>query len=338
MMRCISKSVRCLWDKPASHLFQRHFISTSTSLQDQLKPYTPRRAVLYVPGSDRRKIDKTASLDADCIVLDCEDGVALNRKEEARRTIREVLHTGSVSFSGKDCSVRVNCVESGHCETDLEHVLSARRLPDTLHLPKVDTVEHVTWFVDRLRKHMPADMKTPMNLILFTESALGMLNLRAICERTLELTSDLPLSLDGLVFGSDDFCADIGATRTSEARELLFARQNFVMIAKAFKLQAIDVVYIDYKDLEGLRCQSEEGAQFGFTGKQVIHPGQVPVVQSAFSPSPERAEWAARLVEAFEKHQTSGKGAFTFGGHMIDRPLLLQAHNVLRMQTRSEAS
>ncbi|XP_037083284.1 citramalyl-CoA lyase, mitochondrial-like isoform X2 [Pollicipes pollicipes] len=307
----------------------RHY--SNKGLQSDQKAYTPRRAVLYVPGSDRRKIAKAASVPADCVVLDCEDGVALSRKEEARRTIRDVLDSGSDGLSGKDCSVRVNSVDSGLCHLDLEHVLSGQRLPDTVHLPKVDTVDHVTWFIERVRHHVSSTMSRPLNIILFTESALGLLNLRAICERAQELVAGTALSLDGLVFGSDDYCADIGATRTSAAGELLFARQNFVMIARAFKLQAIDAVYIDYKDLDGLRRQAEEGCPVRLHREQVIHPDQVPVVQRAFSPSAQRAEWAAQLVEAFEQHQRSGQGAFTFRGHMVDRPLLLQAHNVLRL-------
>ncbi|XP_047482350.1 citramalyl-CoA lyase, mitochondrial-like [Penaeus chinensis] len=180
------------------------FSTTSTIRGPEKRRYIPRRAVLYVPGSDERKLKKIPSLGADCIVMDCEDGVALSKK--------------------------------------------------------------------------------------------------------------FP-----------------GATRTNEAKELSFARQYVVTVAKAFKLQAIDLVYIDYKDLAGLKVQSEEGAGMGFTGKQVIHPGQVPVVQAAFSPPPEKIEWAKALIQAFEEHQKEGKGAFTFRGNMIDMPLLLQARNIVQL-------
>ena len=132
-----------------------------------------------------------------------------------------------------------------------------------------------------------------------------------------------------LVFGSDDFAADVGATRTRSNVELMLARQTVVTAAKAHRLQAIDAVYIDYKDTEGLRRQAEEGAGWGFTGKQVIHPGQVEIVQKAFTPSQERLEWATKLMEAFKAHQEDGKGAFTFRGHMIDMPTVKQAQNVL---------
>lgn len=309
-------------------------LSTSSKYQSPSgdRKYIPRRAVLYVPGNDDRKLQKIPSLAADCIVLDCEDGVALSRKDAARSKIHHMLHTQGIDFTGKDCSVRFNSVESGLCEVDMQEILSAQHLPATVHLPKVDSPEHLTWFADRLKTLLATrTVEEKLRLVIFTESAESLLSLPDICRRGVDLSQDAPFLLDAIVFGSDDFCADIGATRTNEAKELLFARQYVVTVAKAFKLQAIDLVYIDYKDLEGLRHQSEEGAGMGFTGKQVIHPGQVPVVQAAFSPPPHKVEWAAALVEAFEHHQKEGKGAFTFRGNMIDMPLLLQARNILQL-------
>ena len=117
--------------------------------------------------------------------------------------------------------------------------------------------------------------------------------------------------------------------RSKSNIELMLARQMIVTAAKAHNLQAIDAVYIDYKDKEGLRRQSEEGAAWGFTGKQVIHPGQVETVQTAFTPSAERLNWASELMTAFHQHQREGRGAFTFRGHMIDMPTVKQAQNVL---------
>jgi len=137
------------------------------------------------------------------------------------------------------------------------------------------------------------------------------------------------LKLDACVFGSDDYCADIGVSRTKEGSETLYARQRFVACAKAFGLQAIDSVFIDIKDTEGLKRQCDEGHAWGFTGKQTIHPSQIPIVQSSFLPSKEKIEWAKELILKFEEHQKSGRGAFNFRGSMIDMPLLLQARNIV---------
>jgi len=198
----------------------------------------------------------------------------------------------------------------------------------------VERPDQIDWFESKLvstlkdSKHKSTSI---FNLIIFAESAVSLLKLEDICQRAAEL-SDLgaPVQLVGIVFGSDDFCADIGAERTSNAVELLYARQKLVLVAKAFRLQAIDLVYIDYKDLEGLKTQSKEGARMGFTGKQVIHPGQIAIVQEAFTPSPDKIKWATELIDAFNLHQKSGQGAFNFHGHMIDMPLVLQARNIVQ--------
>lgn len=123
----------------------------------------------------------------------------------------------------------------------------------------------------------------------------------------------------------------LGATRSDNCNEVLYARQQVVVIAKAFDIQAIDAVYINFKDLDGLKQQSEEGASMGFTGKQAIHPTQIPVIQEAFRPSDERIEWAKGLVSGFTEAQKEGKGAFVYQGQMIDMPLLKQAHNILNI-------
>ncbi|XP_061697622.1 citramalyl-CoA lyase, mitochondrial isoform X2 [Syngnathoides biaculeatus] len=293
-------------------------------------PYVPRRAVLYCPGNDERKLRKLATLDVDCAVLDCEDGVALNKKTEARETIARML--AELNLGRTEKCVRVNSVSSGFAEGDLEVVLQADVLPPALMLPKVEDTQEVQWFVDRFQRSLKGRPLTePVRLVTFVETAVGLLNFKGLCEEIRRLAPQAGLRHDGVVFGSDDFCASIGATRTRDAKELLYARQKVVTAAKAFGLQAIDLVYIDYKDEDGLRRQAREGALMGFTGKQIIHPGQVVAVQEEFSPTQQRVRWAKELIAAFERHQKEGKGAFTFQGSMIDLPSLKQAQNVVTL-------
>ncbi|XP_071113257.1 citramalyl-CoA lyase, mitochondrial-like isoform X1 [Haliotis cracherodii] len=300
------------------------------------RPYIPRRTLMYVPGHDVKKLRKVPNLGVDCAVLECEDGVALNKKAEARENIRQMLD--EVDFSGVDCALRVNSVSSGLVEQDLKVIFKADRLPQTILLPKVDTVEDLTQFTDLLRA-VTADRKGYCPYLLtYVESAQGVLNMQDVLQKARQYSTQGVFHMDGVVFGSDDFCADIGAVRTTDARELTYARQKVVMVAKAFRLQAIDLVFIDIKDTESLRHQSLEGARLGYTGKQVVHPGQVSTVRDAFTPSGERVQWAMELVAAFEQHQDSGKGAFTFHGNMIDMPLLLQAKNTLKIVKNIESS
>ncbi|XP_074048066.1 citramalyl-CoA lyase, mitochondrial isoform X1 [Macrotis lagotis] len=294
--------------------------------------YTPRRAVLYVPGNDEKKIQKVPSLNVDCAVLDCEDGVAMNKKEEARLRIVKTLE--EFDLGPTERCVRINAVSSGLAEKDLEALLQSQVLPSSLMLPKVENPEEIRWFSDKFLFHLKGrTLVEPMNLISFVETAMGLLNFKAVCEETLKTGSRAGLHLDAVVFGGEDFRASIGATSSKETQDILYARQKIIVVAKAFGLQAIDLVYIDFRDEDGLRKQSREGAIMGFTGKQVIHPNQIAVVQEQFSPTSEKIKWAKELISAFKEHQQLGKGAFTFHGSMIDMPLLKQAQNIVTLAT-----
>lgn len=172
---------------------------------------------------------------------------------------------------------------------------------------------------------------TLIDLLIYVESAKGLLDLREICRHAMELDEYSNLRLAGIVFGSDDFCANIGATRTDKRRELLYARQYVVLVAKWANIQAIDSVYIDYQDTAGLEKESQEGLTFGFTGKQAIHPTQVPIIQKAFSPTEDKIQWAKGIIEGFRVAQKNGKGAFVYNGQMVDMPLLRQAAHIMHI-------
>lgn len=308
-------------------LIGRLFSSASRNNKDNINP---RRAILYVPGNDLRKIHKVRSVNVDCAVLDCEDGVAMSMKSEARNLISTIDE--NFDFGRSEYAVRINSIDSDLADEDLRSVLASKRLPDTIMIPKVEDVNHVVWIDEKIKSHLKSSSHNrKLSLVIFIESAKSLLNLKKICETAVNLLNNQMCSIEGLVFGSDDFCADIGATRSTEGLELLTARQIFVIVAKCFRLQAIDMVHINYKDTDGLLKISTEGAKMGFTGKQVIHPNQVSIVQKAFSPSEEKIKWATDLIRQFELHQKEGKGAFTFQGAMIDKPLLLQAQNIIKI-------
>lgn len=277
-----------------------------------------RRALLYVPGDNWHKITKALTFSADSICLDMEDGVAVNRKAEARATIAKALQ--ELDFGRSEKLARINAVGSGWEKDDIAAVLPHR--PDGIVIPKVESLDHIHWANDLIAG---AELKYgwPLNsirLLVGVETAKGILNLKEIASHP---------RLDAIIFGGEDFAASVGATRTREAMELLYARQAVVVACAAFGLQAIDIVYIDFKDTEGLRREAEQGAGFGFSGKQVIHPNQVQVTQEAFTPSDEAIAEAKRIVEAFEAGQKEGKGALALDGKMIDMPLVKNARKVL---------
>ncbi len=277
-----------------------------------------RRALLYVPGDDRHKIEKAITCGADCVCLDLEDGVALNRKTEARRTVAAALH--ELAFDRSEKLARINPVGSGLERDDIEAVLPSR--PDGIVLPKVESLEQVQWASGKIEAAELAH-GWPVNsirLIVDVETAKGILNLKEIASHP---------RLDGLIFGAEDYAASISALRTPEGWEVFTARSLVVMHAKAFGLQAIDMVTIDFQNLETVRREAAFGAQLGYTGKQIIHPAQVGPVQEAFTPDDDSIAKARHLVDAFEFHQKEGQGTFALDGKMIDMPLVRAAQGVL---------
>ena len=277
-----------------------------------------RRALLYMPGDDWKKIVKSTTLGVDSICMDMEDGVAFNKKAEARASIAKALR--ELEFGSSEKLARINAVGSGLEQDDIQAVLPYH--PDGIVIPKLEELKQIQWASEIIEA---AELKQgwPINsirLLVDVETAKGILNLKEIASHP---------RLDAIIFGGEDFAASIGATRTREATELLYARQAAITAAAAFGLQAIDIVTIDFKDIESLRAEAEFGAQLGFTGKQIIHPAQVEPVQLAFTPNAEAIAHAKRIVEMFEASQSKGAGAYALDGKMIDMPLVKNAQKVL---------
>lgn len=278
-----------------------------------------RRALLYMPGDDRRKIEKATTLGVDCICMDLEDGTALSRKAEARAVITQAVR--ELDFGRAECCIRINSVGSGFERDDLAAALAAR--PDTIVVPKVESAEQVQWVSGQIESYELAN-GLPLGgirLLVGVETARGILHLKEIAAADKRL--------EAIIFGGEDFAASVGATRTPEATELLYARLAVVTACAAFDLQAIDIVTIDFRNPEIVRAEAEFGAKLGFSGKQVIHPAQIEPVQTAFIPTEEAIAYAWRVVETFEAHQGQGKGAYELDGKMIDLPLLKNAQKVL---------
>src|SRR5450759_845333 len=278
-----------------------------------------RRGLLYMPGDDLHKVQKATTLGVDTICMDIEDGVALNRKQTARDTIAVALQT--LDFGKSERLVRINPVGSGLENEDLLSVLPYR--PDGIVIPKVQEGDQVHWVSEKIsefeRKH--AWKAGGIILLALVESARAIVNLAEIASASYRL--------QGLIFGAEDLAGDIGAVRTRPGWEVFYARSAAVTYAAAFGLQAIDMVFLDFKDEQGLRAESIQGVQMGYSGKQLIHPNQVAPVQEVFSPSDEAITQALRVLEAAAQQQKVGKGAFALDGKMVDAPVVKTAEWVL---------
>jgi citrate lyase beta subunit len=269
-----------------------------------------RRALLFVPGDDPRKIAKAAASGADCVVLDLEDGVAADRKMAARETVASCLQT--LDFGASEKLVRVNPVASDLHAGDIEATLPAR--PDGFVIPKVESAEQIREVVRRTSK-------APLPLLALIESARGVVQAAQIAAADPCLAS--------LLFGAEDLAGDMGATRTPAGAEMAWARGAVVLTAAAFSLQAIDTIFVDLVDQEGLHREARAACEMGYAGKMAIHPKQVPVIQEAFTPTEEEIEKARRLVETHTGYQTKGEGVFVLEGRMVDWPMVRAAQRLL---------
>jgi len=205
--------------------------------------YRPRRALLYMPADNERKVSKAArEIDVDVVCIDCEDAVALTQKEAARNKVAEYLAT--MDFGRSERAVRINSLSSGVAEADLEAVLRGPVLPDAIVIPKVDSaadLHHIVAMILDLAAQHPAG--EPIKLITMCESAYGLLHLREVLEAAAGLGllggAGAALRLEAAILGGDDFAASVGATRSAGSRELLFARQCFLTHCHAYGIQPI---------------------------------------------------------------------------------------------------
>ena len=277
-----------------------------------------RRALLYMPGDSRPKIEKALSLGVDCICMDMEDGTAFNRKEKAREVIAAALQ--ELDFGRSEKLIRINGVGTGLEADDLAETLPHH--PDGVVIPKVESLADVEWVSEQIEA-MELSQGWDLNsirILAILESAKGIINLKEIASHP---------RLDALVFGAEDYAASIGATRTRGGQEVLFARSQVVLYAAANDLQAIDVVFVNFKDVVNLKVDALLGAQMGFTGKQIIHPNQIAPVHEAYSPSDAEIDYAQRLLSAFEAAEAEGAGVIAFEGKMIDMPLVKSARYII---------
>ncbi|KIR68752.1 citrate lyase subunit beta-like protein [Cryptococcus bacillisporus CA1873] len=278
-----------------------------------------RRAMLYVPGSNPRMLEKSLSSPADSVAYDLEDSVSTGKKADARRLVAELLD-GERRPKG-EVVARINAIGTGYENDDLDHVLRTRHV-QAIALPKTNSPEHIEYVISRINALAPPHKRSgqpeAIKIIAMIENAQAMVAIEAIA-------ASGNGHLDALL--SD--CADVGLTRTLSRQELLYPRSRLVTTAKAFGLQAIDLVCVNYKDKEVLREESEEGRRLGFDGKQAIHPEQIDIIHSSFAPSEKDILKAARVKFSFEHYDQLGKGAYTLDGVMIDAPVYKQATKVL---------
>lgn len=248
------------------------------------------------------------------MVFDLEDGVERARKAEARQMVGRFL--GTSGDSGPLPLVRINPVGSLWLQDDLAFVGTLTGLGGVV-LPKTETAEQL---------RIVAQVVGAGRVLPLLETARGVLNAVGLADTM----ADVP----ALLFGAEDLTAEIGIRRTTEGEELLFARSQVVLAATAAGADAIDAVFTDVADADGLRRDAARARALGFRGKMTIHPAQIAIVNEVFSPSAAEIDQAHRIVSAYETAAAAGEGVLRLGNEMIDAPVVARAQRVLDLAKR----
>jgi citrate lyase subunit beta / citryl-CoA lyase len=280
---------------------------------------------LFVPADNAKKLDRAMTSGADALIVDLEDSIALDGKAQARQSAAAFLKEAMAAPSRPYLLVRVNGLQTGLTDVDLDAVAPAK--PDAIMLPKAEGGAAV----------MHADAKLAVReavgglpdgtikiLPIATETAAGLFLMGTFAAASARLI--------GLTWGAEDLSAELGAHANRDAAGGLLdpyrlARALCLAGAAAAQVPAIDTVYVDFRDEKGFRRECEEACRDGFVGKMAIHPAQVPIINEAFTPSAEALLRARAIVDAFA--QNPGAGVVGIGGVMYDRPHLARAQRLL---------
>jgi citrate lyase subunit beta / citryl-CoA lyase len=286
------------------------------------------RSLLFVPGDDERKIMKALDSAADALILDLEDAVAPARKAAAREICANTLRSTSTT---KKLFVRVNALDTAETLADLAAVVRGR--PYGIMLPKCrggDDVRRVGDYLSALEARDDIERGATRVLPIATENGASLFGLGtyAGAER-----------LCGILWGGEDLAADIGAVanRDTDGRytaPYTLARSLTLLAAAAAQVDAVDAVYTNFRDIEGLKAEAAEALRDGFSAKAAIHPDQVEPINAAFTPSGADVAWAERVIAAFDAAPSAGVAALD--GRMLDRPHYRSAQRVLARAATTE--
>ncbi len=280
-----------------------------------------RRSRLYVPGSEPKYFVNAALHGADGVILDLEDSVHHAEKDAARLLVRNALR--AVDFLGCERMVRINQLPFGL--EDLDEIVP--ELPDLILIPKVESPNQVAEASKRISEiQSRCGVTRPLWLMPIVESALGIEHAFAIATASDRIAA--------LTIGLEDYTADLGVVKTLTGAESLYARQRMVNAAHAAGIQAIDSVFGDVGDLDGLRAWGQNSRAMGFEGMGCVHPMQIAVIHTAFAPTSVEIEKARKIVAAFKDAQEKGLGVVSLGSKMIDPPVVQRA---LKLMARAEA-
>jgi citrate lyase subunit beta/citryl-CoA lyase len=274
----------------------------------------PRRSVLYMPGANERALEKAQGLAADALILDLEDAVAPNAKDEARDRVCAAASSGA--YGRREIAIRANGIGTQWHDADLAAIAAAG--PDAVVIPKIDTVDAVRAIESALEQHGAPDRTKIWAMV---ETPVAMLHAEEIAGSSDRLTV--------LVMGTNDLAKELRAEHVPGRQPLLTGLGLCLLAARATGKVILDGVYNDIKDPDGFLAECRQGQQMGFDGKTLIHPSQLDPCNEVFAPSPEAVASAEEIISAFEEAEREGRGVVTVNGRMIENLHVDQARRAL---------
>jgi citrate lyase subunit beta / citryl-CoA lyase len=276
----------------------------------------PRRSLLYMPGSNRRALEKARGLPADGLILDLEDAVAPEVKESARTIVAAALAEGG--YGEREVVLRVNAIDTPWGHADL--AAAATMLIDAVLLPKVESPDRVALAVSLLDA-----FGAPEGLAVWCmiETPRGILYAREIAAASPRLAA--------LVLGTSDLTKDLHALASRDRLPLLTSLSLVILAARAHGLAILDGVHLDLSDEDGFVASCRQGRELGFDGKTLIHPKQIAAANAAFAPTPEEIEWSRRIVAAHAEAAAAGKGVVLVEGRLIENLHVENARRLLAL-------
>ena len=272
---------------------------------------TPRRSVLFMPGSNARALEKARTLPADALVLDLEDAVAPEMKAQARAQVLAAVRAGG--YGPRELVIRVNALGTPWGRDDLAAAATAGA--DAVLLPKVESAETVS--------AATAALGSGPAVWCMLETPRGILNAASIAAASPRVTA--------LVMGTSDLTKDLRARATRDRLPLLTSLQLCVLAARAAGIAALDGVHLDLDDEAGFAAACRQAADFGFDGKTLIHPKQVAIANEVFAPAARDLDWARRVIAAHTEAVASGRGVVLLDGRLIENLHVDDARRVLAL-------
>ncbi|WP_035292209.1 citrate (pro-3S)-lyase subunit beta [Clostridium sp. KNHs214] len=280
-----------------------------------------RRTMMFVPGSNPGMIRDAAIYGADSLMFDLEDAVAINQKDAARLVVYNAIKT--LDYGDTEIVVRINGLDSPFGRDDIEAVVRAG--VDVIRLPKTERkedIEQVEAVIEEVEKKIGRKVGST-KMMAAVESAIGVINAYSIATSSSRLI--------GIALGAEDYVTSMKTKRYPDGMELLGARTQIVMAARAAGIYALDTVYSDVDNEEGFRREVQLIKQLGFDGKSVINPRQIKPVHEIYSPKAKEINKSLDIVRAAREAEKQGLGVISLNGKMIDKPIIDRAERVLQL-------